>query len=311
MLNNIPVNAAGAPILAATTIKPEDVSDYELGLKSQFLDNRLTVNFTGFWTVIKNYQANVNNGNLGLVRGYLANAGKVEVRGFEAEVSIIPFEGATAYANGTFNDHKYVNFVDAPCPPNWRAAPPSPARRFPVRQAFLAPSARAISGCYFSGQWLPGASNWAFSWGSDVCAAGKLLGQERAVLHRLRRQLRSKFSSNASRSRYTDVDGYSVHNIRLGIRTDQGIDFSLWLRNAFDQDYFEQLLVTPGSTGLIAGLPAVPGPSAPPCGINSRKQTHRPTPNLPGPAPSRNFRAGCCRNVRMMRRRLPPSPRYN
>ena len=44
----------------------------------------------------------------------------------------------------------------------------------------------------------------------------------------------------------------------LGFRTDKGIDFSLWLRNAFDQDYFEQLVVTPGSTGLIAGLPGDP-----------------------------------------------------
>jgi iron complex outermembrane receptor protein len=251
-LNGIPVNAAGAPILAATTIKPEDVSDYELGLKSQFLDNRLTVNLTGFWTVIKNYQANVNNGNLGLVRGYLANAGKVEVRGFEAEVSVIPFEGATAYANGTFNDHKYVTFVDAPCPPELSGG----GTATPIAAAGTPGNSPA--NCNISGQWLPGISNWAFSWGGEYALPAEFWGKSGAYYIGYDASYRSKFSSNASRSLYTDVNGYSVHNIRLGIRTDQGIDFSLWLRNAFDQDYFEQLLVTPGSTGLIAGLPADP-----------------------------------------------------
>ena len=54
------------------------------------------------------------------------------------------------------------------------------------------------------------------------------------------------------------MDGYSLHNFRVGFRTAEGLDLSLWLRNALDQDYFEQLAVTPGSTGLIAGQPADP-----------------------------------------------------
>jgi iron complex outermembrane recepter protein len=251
-LNGIPVNAAGTPILAATTIKPEDVSDYELGLKSQFLDNRLTVNLTGFWTIIKNYQANVNNGNLGLVRGYLANAGKVQVRGFEAEASIIPFDGLSAYAGGTYNDHSYVTFVDAPCPPELSgggtatpiAAPGTPGN--------------SPASCNISGQWLPGISKWAFSWGGEYAIPANFVGKDGDVYFGYDASFRSKFSSNASRSLYTDVDGYSLHNFRVGFRTHRGVDFSLWARNAFDQDYFEQLTVTPGSTGLIAGQPADP-----------------------------------------------------
>ena len=70
--------------------------------------------------------------------------------------------------------------------------------------------------------------------------------------------MQSPRRSNASRSRYTDVNGYALHNFRLGFRTEEGLDFSLWLRNAFDQNYFEQLVVTPGNTGLIAGIPADP-----------------------------------------------------
>lgn len=255
-LNGIPVNAAGAPILSATTIKPEDVSDYELGLKSQWLGGVLTANLTAFWTDIKNYQANVNNGNLGLVRGYLANAGKARVRGFEAEVSILPFEGASAYVNGTYNDHSYVTFVDAPCPPELSGGTTVTGSQVPGA-AGVAGALSPVS-CNVSGQWLPGISNWSFSWGGEYALPSNFWGRPGEWYAGYDANFRSKFSSNASRSRYTDVDGYSVHNFRVGLRTANGIDFSLWARNAFDQDYFEQLLVTPGSTGLIAGLPADP-----------------------------------------------------
>jgi iron complex outermembrane receptor protein len=252
-LNGVPADNAGVPILAAATIKPEDVSDYELGLKSQFLDGRATFNLTGFWTVIKNYQANVNNGALGLVRGYLANAGKVQVRGFEAEFSILPFDGLSAYANGTYNDHSYVTFVDAPCPPELSGGNSGTPISAPGT-----PGGNSPTNCNISGQWLPGISNWTFSWGGEYSTPVSFVGKEGEVYLGYDASFRSKFSSNASRSAYTDVDGYSLHNFRIGFRTHTGIDFSLWLRNAFDQDYFEQLAVTPSNTGLIAGQPGDP-----------------------------------------------------
>jgi iron complex outermembrane receptor protein len=70
--------------------------------------------------------------------------------------------------------------------------------------------------------------------------------------------VRSSFSSNPSPSAYTWVDGYSLHNFRAGFRTDQGFNVYGWVRNAFDENYFEQLFVGPGNTGLIAGLPGDP-----------------------------------------------------
>ena len=42
-----------------------------------------------------------------------------------------------------------------------------------------------------------------------------------------------------------------MHNFRLGFRT-QGFDIFGWVRNAFDQNYYESLAVTPGNTGLIS-----------------------------------------------------------
>ena len=40
--------------------------------------------------------------------------------------------------------------------------------------------------------------------------------------------------------------------------TDDGINIFGWARNAFDENYFEQLAVGPGNTGLIAGQPGDP-----------------------------------------------------
>lgn len=66
---------------------------------------------------------------------------------------------------------------------------------------------------------------------------------------------RSKFSSNASRSAYTDIAAHAVHNLRVGFRADAGWDVYGWVRNAFDREYYELLATTPGDTGLVAGQP--------------------------------------------------------
>jgi iron complex outermembrane receptor protein len=67
---------------------------------------------------------------------------------------------------------------------------------------------------------------------------------------------RSRWSSNASRSIYTDVGGYGLASFRIGFRTADSWDVYAWVKNAFDKQYFEQLATTPGNTGLIAGQPA-------------------------------------------------------
>ena len=69
---------------------------------------------------------------------------------------------------------------------------------------------------------------------------------------------RSGFSSNPSPSAYTHVNGYHLSNFRLGFRSDDGLNLFAWVRNAFDENYLEQLFVGPGNTGLIAGLPGDP-----------------------------------------------------
>ncbi|WP_258042822.1 TonB-dependent receptor [Sphingomonas sp. NBWT7] len=247
-LNGVPSLPSGLPALDVAQIDPEKVDHFEVGVKSQFWDRRATLNVTGFWTDIKDFQASVisNVSGSNVLRGYLANADKVRVRGVEADFSVRPTDRFSGYVSGAYTDGKFVRFVDAPCPPELAGGgtgtPPGPA---------ATPGANSPANCNVSGQWLPGLSKWAFSWGGEYNVPGIVFGQEAQGYVGYDANYRSKFSSNASRSIYTDIDGYSIHNFRVGIRNDR-FDVFAWVRNAFDRNYFESLAVTPGNTGLIS-----------------------------------------------------------
>ncbi|MGV3730505.1 MAG: TonB-dependent receptor [Sphingopyxis sp.] len=238
--NGVPNGADGNPILAAATVKPESVDHYEAGVKAEFWDRRVTINLTAFRTDIRNFQANVNNGQFGVLRGYLANADKVRTQGAEFDVSIRPSDRFRAYASGAYTDAKYKRFVDAPCPPE------------------LAGGASSPPNCNISGQRLPGVSKWAFSFGAEANAESSLLGKNGQFYLGYDGSYRSNWSSNPSPSIYTWVKGYALSNVRAGFRTDDGFDFFAWVRNAFDRNYIDQLSVGPGNTGLIMGLPGDP-----------------------------------------------------
>lgn len=239
-LNGVPLNGAGVPQLDVATVKPEKVDHFEAGLKTQFWDRRATLNLTGFWTEIRDYQAIVNNGQNSVLRGYLANAGKVRTRGVEAEFSVRPSDRVNAYASGAYTDATYRDFTYAPCPPELSGGTSSPAT------------------CDISGQWLPGISKWSLSYGVEFNVPTQFLGNDGQFYIGWDGSYRSKFSSNASRSTYFDVKGYALANLRLGFRNDDGLNIYGWVRNLFDRNYMELLATTPGNTGLIAGQPGDP-----------------------------------------------------
>ncbi|AGH50906.1 TonB-dependent receptor [Sphingomonas sp. MM-1] len=247
-LNGVPSHADGTPALEVAQIKPEKVNHFELGVKTQFWDRRATFNLTGFWTEIKDFQASVisNVSGSNVLRGYLANADKVRVRGIEADFTVRPSERLNAYLSGAFTDHEFKKFVDAPCPPELAGG----GTGTPVGPP-ATPGANSPANCDVSGQWMPGISKWAFSWGAEYNIPATILGRDGQAYLGYDANYRSKFSSNASRSIYTDISGYSIHNFRAGFRTDN-FDIFGWVRNAFDQNYFESLAVTPGNTGLIS-----------------------------------------------------------
>jgi iron complex outermembrane receptor protein len=251
-LNGVPNDAEGNPLLVAGTVKPESVNHYEAGVKAQFWDRKATLNISAFRTDISNYQALVTNGQLGVLRGYLANADKVRTQGFEWDFSIRPSERFNAYVNGSHTDAVYRKFVDAPCPPELSGG----GTGTPIAAPGV--SGNSPSNCNISGQRLPGVSKWSFSYGAEVNAPVTLLGKEGEAYLGFDGNYRTGFSSNPTPSAYTWVNGYALTNFRAGFRTEAGLDIYGWVRNAFDVNYFEQLAVPSGNTGLIVGQPGDP-----------------------------------------------------
>lgn len=254
-LSGLPLDAANNPITAVQTIKPEKVDHFEVGLKTQLFDRRVTFNLAGFWTSIENYQATVTNGQANVIRGYLANAQQVRVRGIEADISARLSNQLRLYLNTAYTDHEYVKFADAPCPPELAggtAAGSNPPG------APGTPGGPSPANCDISGQWLPGISKWALSYGGEYHVPATILGLDGEVYLGVDASTRSKFSSNPSRSLYTDVGGYTLTNFRAGFRADQKWEIYGWVRNAFDTEYFDFLSTQSGNTGLVIGQPGDP-----------------------------------------------------
>ena len=250
-LSGLPLDGQNNPILAVATVAPESIDHFELGLKNQFWNRRITLNLAAFWTEISDYQATVTNGQLGVLRGYLANADKVRVRGFEVEFIARPTRRLSLYASGAFADGEYVRFVDAPCPPELAGGTTAGAGQTPSAPG--TPGGISPQYCDVSGQWLPGISRWSASYGAEYAIPERILGLDGEIYVGFDGSYRSKFSANPSRSAYTDVEGYALSNFRIGFRADNGWEVSTWVRNAFDTHYFELLATQSGSTGMIVG----------------------------------------------------------
>jgi iron complex outermembrane recepter protein len=222
----------GEPLIDLAVIKPERVNHYELGFKTEPFKNAI-LNLTGFYTDINDYQTNVRSAELGVNRGYLANAERVRVAGAEIEASYFFPKYFRLNSSISYTDGKYVLFRNAPVP------------------------LEETGGALYkdiSGENLPGISNWIVAGGGEVFKEGRVFGQEGEFFLAADLYYRSGFSSSPSASRYLNVDGYALLNARIGFRSSQGFTFFIWSRNLANKDYFEQLLPAGGNAGHYAGV---------------------------------------------------------
>ncbi|ESQ75625.1 TonB-dependent receptor [Asticcacaulis sp. AC402] len=234
----IPTDAAGNPSLVSAVIKPEDTSNLELGLKTQFFDRTVTANFAAYATDIDDYQANVVDNGPGSLRGYLANVEKVTVRGFEVDTAWRPSAWFTGYATLSWTDAKYDSFRNGPPP-----------------LEFLTATTAAYD---LSGKRLPGVSEWSGSVGGEWRKSAKLSSANGEVFGSFDLSYRSDWYSDASVSKYALIEGSTLLNLRTGFRGDGGTDVTFWVKNALDEEYLAFTTVQAGNSGAIYGQPGDP-----------------------------------------------------
>ena len=104
-------NARVTDATSSLVYNPEKATAYEIGLKTEWLDHKLRLNATGFYTDYANLQVNQYTGGVGTT----TNA-DAYYEGFELESQFLPIrelslEGSIGYTNPVYTNYPYSNPV--------------------------------------------------------------------------------------------------------------------------------------------------------------------------------------------------------
>lgn len=100
------VELAGAP----PQVDSDSLVNYELGLKSEFLEGRAFIDMALFYVDWKDIQLTVASGGI----SYLDNAGKAQSRGVEVSAALAPIEGLRVGINAAYTDASLTEDVPPP-----------------------------------------------------------------------------------------------------------------------------------------------------------------------------------------------------
>jgi len=205
----------GAKVGDSIIIGPETSTDYELGIKATLAGGRATLNANLYHDTIDGYQATLSDPNSTNGRSYLANAGKVRLKGIEVEGAAQVTERLNLSFATAWGESIYVSYKNAP-PPTERTYAGAPAS------------------VDLSGKQVPFAPNWTGNisarWeqpladGLSLFAYANETWRSRTYLHPL--------------SSYGRQEGYALTNAGIGLRG-RGDRWSvtLWSKNLFDKRY--------------------------------------------------------------------------
>lgn len=106
-VNTLGGNSFGADFI----VGPEIPTSYELGIKSEWFDNRLRLNAAAYYTEFEDFQASAQVPGVIPPEFFLTNAGELETQGIEVELQALPMEnlfltGGIAYTDAVFSDYK-------------------------------------------------------------------------------------------------------------------------------------------------------------------------------------------------------------
>ncbi len=230
------INVVQLPPGVDAVVKPERLDNYEIGVKSTWLNNKLTVNADVFWIEDSDYQGvAVAPLSTGVYTFFLANVPKVQSRGFEFDSHAQPTDWLSLNLAGAYTDAIYESYPQGQCPPEVAGA--------------------ATKICDLTGKPVPGTSRYTLSAGGEISQPVGRLGRYDLVGYLgADFSLRSNFYVAANDSKYALVPGFGLLDLRLGARTSDGrYDAFLWSHNATNTHYFTTIGAASPVSGLISG----------------------------------------------------------
>jgi iron complex outermembrane recepter protein len=242
---NESVPAGNLPV-SSLYVAPETANDYELGLKSTWLDQRILFNVNLFWTDVKNYQATqLEQSSPGVIVQTLTNVGGVRTRGVETEFTTKPLNWLSFDLNASYNDAVYTSYANAPC----------------SIESTLAGQVM----CNLTGEQVVGAPRWVVNPDLDFNhnLGGGITGYALGGY-----SWRSSFFGTPDDSEYGRVNSYGLMNARVGLRGSLGPrtkwDVAAWANNALDKRYLVGGITgqTFGAYSLYPGNPRFWGVTA-------------------------------------------------
>lgn len=204
----------GTPAIAATPFKPEDVSSYELGLKSTFLDRRVQANVAVFRADITNQQiSRIASASSVLID----NAGRTRTDGVDMSLTVKPVPALTLTADGTLQRARFQQFLNG-------------AVSYAGNHQLRSPDFTGFFSAEYAAQ----------------------LGDGSTLTLRGDYSYKSKTFYDAANSSFSGIfqPGYGIVNGRITYApSGLPIEFSAYVKNVTDKHYFVNVAIA-GSTGL-------------------------------------------------------------
>jgi iron complex outermembrane receptor protein len=195
-----------------SSFDPEDSTNYEVGIKSEWLDRRLRLNLSAFWMdyVGLQVQQRIIIPPSPLAVLIIDNAASSRVKGIELELSATPAHGLSVDGNLAYLDARY--------------------RKYDAIDELAASGSPLVP---VNGNRLSGAPRWSGNLGIQYNFA---IGGAGSVTLRGDYAYQSKIYNNGTNAEILSQDAASIFNTRVSFETQDGHwHLSGWIRNLTDK----------------------------------------------------------------------------
>lgn len=216
----------------AGPVRPETSKSWEGGIRSQFNDNRITLNVTAFHTEYKDFQAQgIETLPDGTTNFRLANVGKLRTNGVEVDSAAQVSDELRVAVSAAYIDAKITDFPLAQCYPLQTAA----------QGCSGSPAHQNLAG-------KRPAQSPKFKMSADVNYVHPFSGTPFAAVALGSFAYQSKVNYALSQDPQTIQKAYGILNLSAGVRnTDQHYEVIAFVNNVFNEHYYSNIFDQAGT----------------------------------------------------------------